>query len=176
MKIPTYQFVAQMGAAFAVVASLALVVYEVRENTKINFQQEVSGSWSSWVELSMAEVESGISHKLAKAMTNAEELTLAEKIDLDSYLVAHVSIWMRDYDGAVLTGGRDVKYAIEEIVRSAPGLFGNEFSRGWYMENKFWIPAEIVRDIDELFLSTPLGSDIAYYERIGSHYMKGSDI
>jgi hypothetical protein len=32
MKLPTYQFVAQMGAAFAVVASLALVAYELKLN------------------------------------------------------------------------------------------------------------------------------------------------
>ena len=30
MKLPTYQFVAQMGAAFAVVTSLALVAYELK--------------------------------------------------------------------------------------------------------------------------------------------------
>ena len=32
MKLPTYQFVAQMGAAFAVVASLALVAYELKQS------------------------------------------------------------------------------------------------------------------------------------------------
>lgn len=32
MKLPAYQFVAQMGAAFAVVASLGLVAYELKQN------------------------------------------------------------------------------------------------------------------------------------------------
>ena len=172
MKLPTYQFVAQMGAAFAVVASLALVVYEVRENTEISYQQEVSGGWSSWVEMSMAEVESGISRELVKAMTNPEELTLAEKIDLDSWLTAQISIWMRDYDAAVLTGKRDVNDALDQTVAAVPWLFGNEFSRGWYLENKYWIDPEMVRVIDEALLSIPLGSDIEYFARIDSHFIE----
>ncbi len=172
MKLSTYQFAAQMGAAFAVVASMALVVYEVRENTKISFQQDVSASWTSWAELSMVEVESGISSVRAKAMTNPEELTLAEKIDLDSHLTAQISNWMRDYDAALLTGERDVNDVLEEMVVDVPYLFGNKFTRGWYLENKNWIYPEFVRVIDEALLLSPLGSDIEYYARIDSHFIK----
>ena len=32
MKLPTYQFVAQIGAAFAVIASLGLVAYELKQS------------------------------------------------------------------------------------------------------------------------------------------------
>jgi len=39
MKLPSYQFVAQMGAAFAVVASLALVVYELKLNRELAMAQ-----------------------------------------------------------------------------------------------------------------------------------------
>ena len=176
MKLNTINEYLQLGAAFGVIAGLVLLVYEIRENTKISYQQEVSESWSSWVEFSMAEVESGISRDIAKAMTNADELTLEEKLRLDSWLTAQVSIFVRDIDAAFLTGERDVRDAVEEMLADVPYIFGNEFTRGWYMENKDWIQPNIVRAIDEKLLSTPLGSDIAYYERISSHYMKGSDI
>jgi hypothetical protein len=172
MKLNTINEYLQLGAAFGVIVGLALVVYEIRENTKISFQQEVSGNWSSWVELSMAEVESGISHELAKAMINAEELTLEEKIDLDSWLTAHVSIWMREYEAAFLTGERDVNDALEDIAQGAYFYFGNEFTRGWYLENKYWIGPEVTRVIDEKLQSTPLGSDIAYFERVSSHFIE----
>jgi hypothetical protein len=39
MKLPSYQFVAQMGAAFAVVASLALVAYELKLNRELAMAQ-----------------------------------------------------------------------------------------------------------------------------------------
>ena len=35
MKLPTYQFVAQIGAAFAVVASLGLVAYELKQSREL---------------------------------------------------------------------------------------------------------------------------------------------
>ncbi|MEH6592432.1 MAG: hypothetical protein V7746_19355 [Halioglobus sp.] len=171
MKIPTYQFVAQMGAAFAVVFSLALVVYEIRENNKIVFLQEVTGSWSGWSELAMAEVESDISRELAKAMTNADELTLAEKIKLSSWLEANVSLLLLDYDAERQTASYYTP-SLEAIVQVVPFYFGNEFTRGWYLENKDTFYPEIVRAIDEKLLSTPLGSDIEYYARIDSHFIE----
>ena len=39
MKLPSYKFVAQMGAAFAVVASLALVAYELKLNRDVAMAQ-----------------------------------------------------------------------------------------------------------------------------------------
>jgi hypothetical protein len=39
MKLPSYQFFAQMGAAFAVVASLALVAYELKLNREVAMAQ-----------------------------------------------------------------------------------------------------------------------------------------
>jgi len=39
MKLPYYQFFAQMGAAFAVVASLALVAYELKLNREVAMAQ-----------------------------------------------------------------------------------------------------------------------------------------
>ena len=39
MRLPSYQFVAQMGAAFAVVASLALVAYELKLSREVAMAQ-----------------------------------------------------------------------------------------------------------------------------------------
>jgi hypothetical protein len=60
---------------------------------------------------------------------------------------------------------------LKAVARYAPDYFGNKFTRGWYMENKNWIYPEFVRVIDEKLLSTPLGSDIEYYERIDNHFI-----
>jgi hypothetical protein len=86
------------------------------------------------------------------------------------WLTAHNSLILRDYDAELLTGERYATTTLESIAKVAPFYFGNEFTRGWYLENKNWIYPEVVRAIDEKLLSTPLGSDIAYYERISDHF------
>ena len=83
MKLPTYQFVAQMGAAFAVIASLALVAYELKQSRDLAVGELALSVYeleaSIYLELLDSEAYDKAIHKLEN---NEEELTWAESKNL----------------------------------------------------------------------------------------------
>jgi len=155
----------QLAATIGVIVSLGLVVYEIRENNAIAYQQAISGNWQNWTELSGAQLQSDIADIFAKSMTNPDDLTVAETVKLNFWLNAHMTAWEQDLATTKLTG-RDPGRLVNEMRRSVPWYFGNKITRGWYFENRNSISPEYVQAIDQALEKNPLGSDLESIERI----------
>ncbi len=102
-------------------------------------------------------------------MTNPEDLTLREKIDLDSFLQQWLYVYHHDY--TVLYSSPDdqsanVDSTLQELAVEAPSIFGSRYSRAWFQENRSWMVPEIADLIEREIEKLPLGSDLDYYERI----------
>ena len=55
MKVSNVNDYLQLGAALGVIVGLGLVVYEIRENNAIAWQQAMATGWTNWTELSATE-------------------------------------------------------------------------------------------------------------------------
>ena len=55
---------------------------------------------------------------------------------------------------------------LEQFAGDVPIYFGNRFSQGWYLENRYWLRPYVQHILDEYIESTPLGSGLDYYNRI----------
>ncbi len=169
MKVSNINDYLQLAAALGVIVGLGLVGYEIRENNAIAWQQAMATGWTNWTELSASEFESDLAEARAKAMTNTNDLSLSEMIKLDSWLSAVMAAYEQDY-AAIRLSGESPSIILDDIEDNAPYYFGNQFSRGWYLENKYWLSPEIVQVIDQTLESTPLGSDVDYFNRIEAKY------
>ena len=153
----------QLVATFGVIVSLVLVVYEIRENNAIAYQQAISGNWQNWTSLSGAQLQSDVADVLAKSMTKPDDLTVAETLKLNFWLNAHMTAWEQDLATAKLTG-RDTQPYIIDFAHEAPWYFGNKITRAWYFENRYWLSPEYVKAIDQALEGSPLGSDLKAIE------------
>lgn len=165
MKLSNVNDYLQFAASVGVMIGLGLVVYEIRENNAIAYQQAVSNNWQNWTELGAAEIESNVSEIIAKSMSNPEEVSLAEMVHLNFWLSAQMTAWEQDL-ATLRLAGDSLSGVIEELIDEVPLLFGNRLTRGWYLENKYWLSPEYVQAIDRELESLPLGSDLELYERI----------
>ena len=153
----------QLVATVGVIVGLVLVVYEIRENNAIAYQQAISGNWQNWTSLSGAQLQSDVADVIAKSMTNPDDLTVAETLKLNFWLNAHVTAWEQDLATAKLTG-RDTQTYITDLTHEAPWYFGNKITRAWYYENRYWLSPEYVQAIDQTLEKSPLGSDLKIVE------------
>lgn len=165
MKISEINDRLQLAATVGVIVSLGLVVYEIRENNAIAYQQAISGDWQNWTDLSGAQLQSDIADIFAKSMTNPDDLTVAETVKLNFWLNAHMTAWEHDLATAKLSG-RDPKDLVEAMARESAWYFGNKITRSWYCENRYSLSAEYVQAIDQTLEKNPLGSDLESIERI----------
>lgn len=114
-------------------------------------------------------IEADMAVTRAKAMTSPEELTLAEKIDLDLYLQNWIYLYshnMESIDFLGIDNESPLADLYEEIVKEAPQIFGSSWSRAWLVENKYWIFPRLFAAIDRGLEGAPVGSDLDYYKRI----------
>jgi len=156
-------------AAVGVLVGLVFVALELRQNNEIAYQQAVSANWNTWTGLEMSLIESDYPEVFAKSIMQPDELTLAEQITLDTWLSGVMSAWHHDYTTINLSGG-SAQSVLRELQDQVPFYFGNKFTRGWYLENRYWLSPKVAQAIDERLESTPLGSDKDYYDRIMSKF------
>ncbi len=167
MKLTDLNEYIQTAAAVGAIFALIAVGYEIRESNRIATQQAISSNWSNWIEYAGNTVDAGISTTVAKSMTRPDELTLDEKIDLDSYLQKFIFAYHHDY--IVLLYDKDTELPsliLQELAGDVPKMFGSRFSRAWFAENKIWMESNIASVIEQGIKRTTIGSDLDYYDRI----------
>jgi hypothetical protein len=169
MKSEKLSEIVQLDATLGVMVGLGLLIYEIRENNAIAYQQSVATNFTTWSDLTIAEMQLEFADAFSKSMTNAGELTLSEKVILNAWLTTTIIVYQQEFETSHLTGSfEDVEQALLDIAGSVPYLFGNKFSRDWYAANRHWIPGDIVEVIDRELESIPLGADLEYFDRLGN--------
>ncbi|MEH6586173.1 MAG: hypothetical protein V7720_06425 [Halioglobus sp.] len=167
MKISDVNEYVQTVTALGAIVALLAVGYEIRQSNMIATRETLSTNWSNAVISEHANLESGIAKTRAKAMTNADDLTLEEMIDLDSFLTAFVYDYHHNYIVLELNESPElVEKGVEELVADVPFYFGSSFARAWFVENKAWMHPAIMTAITRGLKDEPIGSGLAYYQRI----------
>jgi hypothetical protein len=170
MKLSEMNEYAQTGAAVVAIIGIFLLGYEVRLSGRTALSANVNDNWSVWVDTGPALIESGIAAVRAKSMNDPASLTLEDKINLEWYLENWVNLYHHNFIGLSQLGlgesGAASAGLLIEIATEAPTVFGSRWSRAWLQENKGWMIPEIAEAIDVGLRDAPLGSDLAYYERI----------
>ena len=159
----------QTLATLGAIVGLLAVAYEIQQSNRVALSESAADNWSQWVSTSAALLESDIAEIRAKAMTSPEELTLAEKIDLDLYLENWINLYSHNIGSALFLGLASEAAVIElteEISNIAPAIFGSSWSRACLVENKDWIYPNIFEAIERGLEGVPIGSDLDYYNRI----------
>jgi hypothetical protein len=169
MKSEKLSEIVQLAATLGVVVGLGLLIYEIRENNAIAYQQSVATIFSTWSDLTIAEMQPEFADAFSKSMTNAGELTLSEKVILNAWLTTVIGAYHQDIETSYLTGSvDDAEEILSDLAGNVPYLFGNMFSRDWFAANKYWVLGDMVEVIDRELESIPLGSDLEYFDSLGN--------
>jgi hypothetical protein len=159
----------QLVATIGVVIGIGLVLFEIRENNAVALQQSTATNWTTWNEVYIAEMQPQFASALAKAMENTDELTLSEKVILNSWLYAITGAMHQDTNALSLHGlDAEVAQYLDDLSSDVPLYFGNRFSRDWLQENKYWMHPKIFDAIERELESIPIGSDLDYFDRLGT--------
>jgi len=146
-------------ALIAVIGGLLLVAYEIRQANVFAKASTESSVLESWENLSMAEIESGINAVVAKAIENPTGITLADRLDIGSWLTAVISIYQRN-------GRMHYEYGLAaDPSFSGVGsyYFTTEVSRDWFELNERWISREspkLAEEIRKYIETTPIDSTV----------------
>lgn len=173
MKLSDLNEYVQTIAGLGAIVALLVVGYEIRESNRIATQNVISINWSNWIEYSANHLEADVSEIVARLMTDPDELTLEDKIDIDAYLSKFIYAYHHDYIVSLYetgeaheTGEELSNIILQELAIDVPKMFGSRFSRAWFEENKNWMEPNIAALIDQTIALTPIGSDLDYYGRI----------
>ena len=83
MKISEANEYLQTLAAIGAIVALFAVGYEIRQSNMIALRETLSTNWTNAQTFEQTNMESGIAKARAKAMVDANKLTLEDMINLD---------------------------------------------------------------------------------------------
>jgi hypothetical protein len=148
MKNTNWKDIAELVAIAAVVASLVFVGMQMRQDRLLARAALGAGSFESLASLRLEMTEPDFAATYAKALERPEQLTTAEKLQVNAYLDAFVYLIVRD----CYLKDREVFVECEIIVREyGPIFFGNRYAQLWWQiqdRKKMtflpnWVDAEI---------------------------------
>jgi hypothetical protein len=167
MKLSELNEYIQTIAALGAIIALVAVGLEIRQSNRIATQQALSDNWSIWIEGTIGLIEAGVSTTLAKSMSNPDDLTLEEKIELNQYLEVWVNSYHHNYYVMYFDDRSErAVWILEEIEAAAGSVFGSRFTRAWLQKNRYYLDAEIFDAIQRGLKDLPFGSDLEYYREI----------
>ena len=166
MKLAQMNDYLQTLATLGALVGLIVVGYEIRQSNVLANQQMASASWTNWTASVWSHIDSDISATIAKSITQPEELTLREKIDLDQYFTAFVYAYAHDTNTFWYTDREFLNSLLEELTGEAPRVLGGAYGRAWLEENRGWMDDDLYQAIRQGLDGATVGSDQAYYDRI----------
>jgi len=166
----------QLLASVGVLAGLLLVAYEIRRNNTLAEAESIRMMTEGWDRVFISQYETDISELITKSREEPDNLTVTEIERLDGWMSAMSDQYIVSFE----MSDRDLGYGgisgvfdpAEDMAVVADGLYGTEFGRAWYEENKFWFIPEM-REIIDRKLATPQSEQRpSQAERIKSRIME----
>ena len=162
----------QLFASVGVLVGLLLVFYEIRQNNELAKADSVRELLVSWQQIAFSEYETDIVEIYIKSVEDPENLTSAEIGKLSAWLTVVMNQYLLTFEMNERGLGynyRDVDNGPEqELLGGFESYFGTPFGRSWYLENKSWLPPEIIDILDREMAARPVQSGVGYVERIKS--------
>lgn len=146
MKSTNWKNISELVGIAAIVLGLFLVYQEMRQSRTIARAQlsaEVSNMWTALLE---SERDPDFAAMLVKSYENPGELTAAERLQLNAYLLEAVRAYIREWHYCRL-GIYEEWTAI--IGTTAPEFFGSKYGQVYWAVRKQSLPDEMVAAIDE---------------------------
>jgi hypothetical protein len=169
MKLSQINDYIQTLATIGAIAGLVLVAYEIRQSSRIAVAESVSTSLIAQSEGIMASIDSGVTGTLMKSITNPEDLTMKEKMDLNFYLGGMMLRIGNEYT-QILTLGVDVEeslnYYYQTLESYASSYFPGRWARAWFHETKNNMDSQLAAAITRGLEKTHPNSELEIYKRI----------
>ena len=155
-------------ANVAILAGLALVAYELNQNSSLARTALVNDGNlvqnQIWANV-MGETPSEV---IARAIECPEEMSFADFMAMDAFLFSSVNMLYRDYQLAEehIFTEEDWKRSVDTY---ASWYLGNDFGRAWWDEEaRHFFPDEFVRHVEAQLESTQGGDSYSYWLKLRS--------
>jgi hypothetical protein len=144
----------QVFASLGVFVGLLMVAYEIRESNRVATSEAVRGIEDCFLAVGISEYETDIAELAVKSVEEPEQLSSAERLKLNGWLVSTMTCyqrWLNMYQLGV------ARYDPLDDLRGRVDFYlGSEFGRAWFAENKsLWYP-EMVEAIEAELVITPV--------------------
>ncbi len=153
----------QLFTNIALVAGLVVVVYEVNRNNVHKRAELATVSFEMSLSRRSASLGDDPSPILAKAMSEPENLSLAELVFMDDYN-NHVLLEMWHYSYMYEAGiytDENWRITVDQIAKSH---FGYPFGRKWWASRRTWVGDLSVRDVVDEALSNEPNFRVTMFE------------
>jgi hypothetical protein len=159
----------QTLATIGAIAGLILVAFEIRQSSRIAMAQSISTSLIAQSEGIMASIDTEVTATLVKSITNPEDLTTTEKMNLSFYFGGLALRVNNEYAQIVALDieVEDSLKSFEEMLEgAASGFFPGRWARAWFHENKMFWPPQAAAAIERGLKKTDPNSQLETFERI----------
>ena len=152
---------------FSVVAGLILVAFQINQSSHLVRAELGSISFDRLISIDQIYTDASFAEVWAKSHEQPEDLTLAEMVQLDGFLLSYLDFLEAEnflYDLDIYKGSIDV--AIPSYVGV---ISGNRFAMAWWAETK-WMYGPYMADLIDQQIANPSDEklDIERYRRIMS--------
>ena len=169
----TAQLLGNFGEFFgavAVVATLAYLAVQIRQNNVLAKAETVNDIYRGWEAIYITEYETGIQELFIKSIEQPDDLTPSEIMKLSAYLNTIMNLYSRQSSMFFRYG---LAYdPTDDLVVAAQHYFGGRFARAWFYENRDWLEIEpqMFEVISHEIEARPVQSKFEYMERLRSRH------
>jgi len=137
----------------AVIVSLLVVAYEIRQNTSVARTEHIRANFEMWLELSSIELESDVGRTIIKAVEDPDNLSSEDKFKITSWLNAVGAIYEYNNQAEELGIGPSLKVYLEGDARY---YFASRYARQWFENNRRWFNPEAAEIIAQAIADNPV--------------------
>ena len=176
MELADWTAMLQLVGTLGLIAGLVLVAVQIHQNSNLMRAELSSIRHDAWIEIDSAKRSENFAPVLSKAIENPADLSLAEMIEMDGYLLNFLAQLDREY---VLSDLKAFFSDPDRTVKENVELYmGNQFAQSWWIEqksDKLW-SKQMIEAIDTEIQKVSPARDGDYYERIKSRLIQSSHV
>lgn len=174
MEIADWKSLLELVATIGLIAGLVLVAVQIHQNSVLVRAELSSNRYDAWIEIDSARRNENFSKVLSRAIEEPINLSLADMIAMEGYLLNFLAQLDREYVLAQLKSfPSDPNKTVKENVEL---YMGNRFAQAWWSvqkSDKLW-SKQMIEAIDSEIGKLSDTRDAEYYERIKSRLVADS--
>jgi len=163
----------QIAANLGILIGLILVGFQMRQNSDLLRAELVYMETQRLIDGAQALAGENPSSVFAKHLTNLEDLSLQEQIEIEAYYYTHLENW-RSMHFLASIGISEDEWKIR-IDADAQWLLDNPYGRAHWESNQSTLPQVVIDYVNSVLEQKPLGPDEQtqrYYEVIFNNALK----
>ncbi len=149
----------------AIIASLIFVGLQVQQDRHLTRAELAAQSFDNLAMLRLTMSSPEFANAFAKALERPEDLTVGEKLQINSYLHAFTILVMRECNLVTKDIFAECKNIVEGI---GPSLFSNKYAQSWWRTNWALTAAFLPSWVDSTITSFDVDSNLGELDNIGA--------